>query len=264
MLGLRQLAALGGSCLARVPSLMDFAFCRRLPHKFCCDACLLENDPGSSSSLSLPSRKTGSPGHSNRGSLPVRQPSSTQQHFRDSEMSRQSRGGVRPKTKATGVYAPEAAALIDAMGSRGDRSYQLIVEQACVEHPVELATTPVAGLQRNPIDGLLTNDAMSGACVNPHSKRSFLVAYVMGEVYQVGIGAPLAQRGTAPVLDALAIAAVNLHDGTATRHYDIRSGYLHNPAVETRFSCNVGLRSNADPGRGVAVYHAGRRSARVL
>jgi|EP01044_Picomonas_judraskeda_P010299 hypothetical protein len=177
-------------------------------------------------------------------------------------MSRESRGGVRPKT--TGVYAPEAAALIDAMGSRGDRSYRLIVEQACVEHPVELATTPVAGLQRNPIDGLLTNDAMSGSCVNPHSKRSFLVAYVMGEVYQVGIGAPLAQRGTAPVLDALAVATVNLHIGTATRHYDIRSGYLHNPALETRFSCNVGSRSNADPGRGVAVYHAGRRNARVL
>ena len=92
-------------------------------------------------------------------------PTPQHKHFRDNKMSGQLKGGHQRETHATGVYAPEAPALIDAMGSRRDRSYRLIVEQACVEHPVELATTPVASLQRNPIDSLLTNGAMSGSCV---------------------------------------------------------------------------------------------------
>lgn len=65
-----------------------------------------------------------------------------------------------------GIYIPEETALIDTVRGRDDRSYRLVVEQTGVENEVKSPAAPVAGLQCNPIDGLLCrvhgNGAQSG------------------------------------------------------------------------------------------------------
>ena len=102
--------------------------------------------------------------------------------------------------------------MIDAVGGRDNWSSRLVIEQSGVENEIERTTTAVASLQGDTVDGLLRHKHSN--CSHPHvrecRKESVVVAYLVGEVDKIRIGTPLAQRGAVCVLNAFAIAAVDL------------------------------------------------------
>jgi hypothetical protein len=130
-----------------------------------------------------------------------------QRDFLDNEMGRR----ARRLDSHSCVYAPEKTALINTVRGRDNWSYRLVVEQTCVENEIEITTAAVASLQGDTVDGLLRNSHSNILSASRMGlKGRVLEAYLVGEVDQVRIGTPLAQWGAMCVLNALAIAAVDL------------------------------------------------------